>query len=175
LVIPHDNALNFNTGLSIFAVYKWTGGTTWSALMGKDSYNETSGWQIIKTTVSSMLFARGGLVDFVEQTSIVDDTDMISAISNSSDLYSYMNGDNYQTDTLTISDNTYELKIGCRNGNGGTGTKDAWDGDINEIVIVTGEVSTETRQKIEGYLAWKWGLVANLPGGHPYKSAPPTA
>jgi hypothetical protein len=25
----------------------------------------------------------------------------------------------------------------------------------------------------EGYLAWKWNLVSELPAGHPYKSAPP--
>lgn len=41
-------------------------------------------------------------------------------------------------------------------------------------IIVTGNVDDSTREKIEGYLAWKWGMVANLPSGHPYKSAPPT-
>jgi hypothetical protein len=35
-------------------------------------------------------------------------------------------------------------------------------------------VDTDTREKIEGYLAWKWGLEGNLPIGHPYKSAAPT-
>lgn len=30
------------------------------------------------------------------------------------------------------------------------------------------------RQKLEGYLAWKWGLTANLPAGHPYKTVGPT-
>lgn len=29
-------------------------------------------------------------------------------------------------------------------------------------------------QLAEGYLAWKWGLQASLPGGHPYASAAPT-
>ncbi len=41
-------------------------------------------------------------------------------------------------------------------------------------LIITGSVDTTTRQKIEGYLAHKWGLASNLPSGHPYKSAPPT-
>ena len=30
------------------------------------------------------------------------------------------------------------------------------------------------RQQLEGYLAWKWGLEANLPVDHPYKNAAPT-
>lgn len=34
--------------------------------------------------------------------------------------------------------------------------------------------SAGERQKLEGWAAWQLGLVANLPGGHPYKSAPPT-
>jgi hypothetical protein len=29
------------------------------------------------------------------------------------------------------------------------------------------------QQQVEGYLAWKWGLVGNLPASHPYKYAPP--
>ena len=44
---------------------------------------------------------------------------------------------------------------------------------IGECIIINGTVSQATREKIEGYLAHKWRLAANLPGGHPYKSAPP--
>lgn len=47
------------------------------------------------------------------------------------------------------------------------------NGLIAEVVCFTGG-ATDTRQKIEGYLAWKWGLQDNLPGDHPYKSAAPT-
>jgi len=46
---------------------------------------------------------------------------------------------------------------------------------ISEVVGCNTKLSTEDRQKLEGYLAWKWGLVANLPVDHPYKSTPPTA
>jgi hypothetical protein len=49
-----------------------------------------------------------------------------------------------------------------------------WDGDIAEIVIVGSALGEGDRQKLEGYLAHKWGLVANLPVDHPYKSAAPT-
>jgi hypothetical protein len=45
---------------------------------------------------------------------------------------------------------------------------------ISEVVGCNTKLSTEDRQKLEGYLAWKWGVEADLPADHPYKSAPPT-
>jgi hypothetical protein len=48
------------------------------------------------------------------------------------------------------------------------------DMDLCEVVAGNTELTTTNRQLLEGYLAWKWGLEANLPGGHPYKDAPPT-
>jgi hypothetical protein len=47
-------------------------------------------------------------------------------------------------------------------------------GSVAEMAIVTGSMTLVDRQKMEGYLAWKWGLVDNLPSDHPYKDAPPT-
>jgi hypothetical protein len=48
------------------------------------------------------------------------------------------------------------------------------DAVIGEIICIDGVVSTTEREKIEGYLAHKWGLATNLPSNHPYKtSAPP--
>jgi len=46
--------------------------------------------------------------------------------------------------------------------------------DLAEIIILDGTLSLANQQKIEGYLAWKWGLVPNLPSDHPYKLTPPT-
>ena len=36
-------------------------------------------------------------------------------------------------------------------------------------------MSDNDRQKIEGYLAHKWGLAASLPADHPYKDAAPSS
>jgi hypothetical protein len=44
---------------------------------------------------------------------------------------------------------------------------------MSEVVIVE-STDTTTRQLVEGYLAWKWGLQTSLPAGHPYRNAPPT-
>lgn len=48
-------------------------------------------------------------------------------------------------------------------------------GRINEMVFINYDLDDATRDKIEGYLAWKWGTQGSLPAGHPYKNAAPTA
>lgn len=40
-------------------------------------------------------------------------------------------------------------------------------GYIHEVIVYNKELNTTQRQNVEGYLAQKWGLAANLPGGHP--------
>jgi hypothetical protein len=45
---------------------------------------------------------------------------------------------------------------------------------FGEVLCLPGTPSVDDRQKIEGYLAHKWALEANLPAGHPYESAAPT-
>jgi hypothetical protein len=45
-------------------------------------------------------------------------------------------------------------------------------GDIAEIIVIPNTDTTD-RQLAEGYLAHKWDLAGELPGGHPYKSAAP--
>lgn len=42
-----------------------------------------------------------------------------------------------------------------------------------EIVLTHSTMTTAVRQKLEGYLAHKWGLTANLPTDHPYKNVAP--
>lgn len=49
------------------------------------------------------------------------------------------------------------------------------DGNLRELIVWDVEISDANRQKIEGYLAHKWGLEGNLAVAHPYKAAPPVA
>ena len=46
--------------------------------------------------------------------------------------------------------------------------------EIAEAICINSALPTTDRQKLEGYLAHKWGLIANLPSGHPFKTTPPT-
>lgn len=46
-------------------------------------------------------------------------------------------------------------------------------GYIGEVIVYSGGVTTQQRQQVEGYLAWKWGLQKSLPGNHPWANWPP--
>ena len=48
-----------------------------------------------------------------------------------------------------------------------------FQGSIKEIIITSSSLSTADRQRVEGYLAVKYGLRASLGAGHPYKNSPP--
>lgn len=72
--------------------------------------------------------------------------------------------------------NTDAGDIGTMSGGGRIGRTTGhpfFGGDIAEIIILTVPVSVGDRQEIEGYLAHKWGLEANLPSDHPYKTTDP--
>jgi hypothetical protein len=71
-----------------------------------------------------------------------------------------------QTNTGNIGTNSF---VNIQLGHNETETQDL-TGFIAEVVAFADGAQEE---KIEGYLAWKWGQQENLPIGHPYKSNPP--
>jgi hypothetical protein len=79
----------------------------------------------------------------------------------------------YSSTTLTTNnfDQDLELWIGEEIGGGGRGIEFL----LAEMIMVTGSsFSDADRQRVEGYLAHKWGLTADLASNHPYKSSAPT-
>lgn len=72
------------------------------------------------------------------------------------------NPSSYPTNT---EESTY---VGC-----GETTSGDQNTEINlyELIVING---TENRQKVEGYLAWRWGTNEELPTDHPYYDAAPT-
>jgi hypothetical protein len=45
---------------------------------------------------------------------------------------------------------------------------------FSECIVYNVVLSTNQRQQVEGYLAWKWGLQGSLPANHPFKRWPPS-
>ena len=58
-------------------------------------------------------------------------------------------------------------------GNQANPTTEVWSGDIGEIILFNSAITSNQRQQIEGYLAWKWKLTSSLGSTHPYKSLAP--
>ena len=72
--------------------------------------------------------------------------------------------------SLKTTGNVIASSFGYDRGN----TSRQWLGDLAELIICDTALSDSDIQKVEGYLAHKWGLQSSLPSsGHSYKSSPP--
>jgi|GEM_PF-6480112 len=94
---------------------------------------------------------------------------------------SYVNGfssSKYLLDTLAnrINGNTTTASAFTIGSNGSTNTNlSRWhDGAVAEVIVVSNRMSVDERQRLESYLAQKWGLEDELPDYHLYKSGSPT-
>ena len=106
-------------------------------------------------------------------TSVITDLPYITSLTGGSVQRSYTNGTLIGTGT-TQSATPFSVTAGyIGSGTAITAATAYFDGKISEIVLLPQEASTVTRQLVEGYLAHKWGLTANLPAGHPYKTVGP--
>jgi hypothetical protein len=81
-----------------------------------------------------------------------------------------LTGNNTNTNGASTLNPEFPLQIGAVGNN-------TWPltGYIAEVCFFRTPLNNLNRQLIEGYLAWKWGLEANLPVSHPYKNAAPQA
>lgn len=86
----------------------------------------------------------------------------------------YLNGTQLtqasSTNPSNVPTNTV-AEFGIGTGFNGAGVGD-FDGDLYEIILCESSTNAD-REKIEGYLAHKYGLEGNLPALHPYKSSSP--
>lgn len=100
--------------------------------------------------------------DFIRAFSSVGNSDHIDRLNGTQA--------NYTQTLFNDQYNNVNLTIGCAFFVGA----EFLDGQISELIIVNNRNFT-TIQLVEGYLAWKWGMVSSLPSTHPYKNSPPYA
>jgi len=79
-------------------------------------------------------------------------------------------GNGFTSAQIAASSSTASL--GCYSRNN---TNAPINGYIYELLIFSSAISLVNQTKMEGYLAWKWGLQGNLPAAHTFKNAAPTA
>jgi hypothetical protein len=76
----------------------------------------------------------------------------------------WVNGRDWESSNTNQFPTGYNIGASSNPANSRIGEVLSWNSDDDE-----------TRQKVEGYLCWKFGIQETLPGDHPYFSAPPTA
>lgn len=92
-----------------------------------------------------------------------------SVVFTSSNVNQWVNGTSNSSGTYSFATFNYSLfNIGRYSGGGLN-----WKGAIAEVIAYNDALSTTQRQQVEGYLAWKWGLVSNIPTTHPFKLVRP--
>lgn len=106
-------------------------------------------------------------------TSVITDQPYIAAITGGTIQLSYTNGTLIGTGSSQSTSPFYVTSGFVGSGSAVSPSVRFFDGKIAEIVLLPSVADTTTRQKLEGYLAHKWGLTANLPSNHPYKVNPP--
>ena len=115
------------------------------------------------------MFMESTRVPVVEDSWLDNEILIASSTYNGSVLSAWKNGDVHSSPLSITRTGFGTVNIG--------GTVDdsvrRFAGTIAEVIIMSTSAATADREKIEGYLAHKWGLTANLPAGHPYKTSAP--
>jgi len=173
----------YNYPINVFAIFKATAFTAgYNGLFGfyTSAGATTAGFgAFIKSDGKSAVYA----TDTTNGQPNYDGTGALTYLINTGYIFGATIGDN---DFTSFGDGfpdgsatgTWTLRSNLGSGDVNVGSDprfSRWtEWQIGEAVISTGgAISVADRQKMEGYLAWKWGLEGSLPANHPYKNAPP--
>ena len=173
----------FSSIFTFFIIYQRTGGGTFDTLVTRTVSNLAAPTDFY-TVVSSGNFARnignGSAYSSYNTTSGSNFTNVTTPslyYANATAANGLLDAFNFATPTdpssgvltgVYYGDNGTAIYIGTRADSVTTLTA-----SVSEVIVYSTTPTDIQRQTIEGYLAWKWGLVASLPAGHPYKNYPP--
>ena len=121
--------------------------------------------QTIKQNVAAVLFSGSTLSS--------NTTYLLEFVNNGTTLTHYLTGATYASGSSVAYDAGLTTGVGGRLQAGVGGLVETLTGVINEVVVFNAALADGQRQRIEGYLAWKWGLQGSLPANHPWKLFPP--
>lgn len=162
--ISDASTLDMEThGLSMFAMVKpMTLPAVGGMVMAKQAtydFSLNSSLEAVYSNGTSGITASGAFT--------LNNFQIFEVVSNDS---MYVNGSSVVgVSTLSIgTDNSNNLNLGSGN------STNFINSEFAEIILVQGNVSDGDRQKIEGYLAQKYGTWPSLPATHPYRTIGPT-
>jgi large repetitive protein len=149
---------SLNTGQYITALRTWdTGGT---------GFTVDRPYGLVIADGPSGLYvatAASGIPELVNRVSIIT-----SVLGTTSQNYIGVDGTSYALNLENSGMGGGKIDLASWYTNG------SWYGtshDLAEVIFYQSALTTEDRQKAEGYLAWKWGTQSTLPASHPYRTA----
>ena len=167
----------FLAEMDIFVVYKNTSAVTYNTLINRTTLNSFYSnplemWNTSWSFGSNNSYSTTSSYNLYNTNTSLFNVNVSQATTATSKVTAYTNGTAITltggTPTFTPSDGGTVLTLGSR-GNADTG----FNGLFYEVMVFNFPLSTDQREYVEGYLAWKWGLNASLPAAHPYFSAGP--
>jgi hypothetical protein len=180
--VPLDIRRTTLSNLNLFIVYNQNNITTptTQALWGNDVGGGWNRFQTLNNTNGSFAYIiSGGFFGGAQNTFAISNINNTNkqiynvsySLSNINNSFVFTNGSLNRTFTEYSSQNettTTNIFFGTINNTG-------FYGNIayNEIIVFNRTMNANERQQIEGYLAWKYGLQANLPSVHPFRIFPP--
>ena len=145
----------------LYIVARWDGGSTFNSYDGlfTGTANVNGDIGIIGHSGSSNLFSTNWFNNFYLNGSSSAITGVLDTMSSKFIVSVSANS--------AISVSGYQ--IGSDRTNGGRN----WNGVVGEVLSFSSKLSDTDRQKVEGYLAHKWGLNGSLPSSHDYSLGHP--
>lgn len=161
---------------AIFVVYQCSTGDTGHMVCRTEG---GSPWQFRIQISSNVLFGNFGNGSYVASSSTATGTGFHMAAFLINDQvnksFCYFNGTYEDSETVGSAVHTNSGPTIGASLNASSVPQSHFEGKISDVLIVGHYPTEDERQKIEGYLAHKHGLVANLPSTHPYKTITPTS
>ena len=185
-------AINNATQYCYFMVFTPNSGSNWITCKQKDGVDTMNVWSMTYYTQSAILTGSNGYMYYrtgngntltnsgVALTRSNMQIITMAYTTTTSTLSMFVNGS-----TLTASNGNFiipnelaanRFSLGAQvDGAGTIYNSGVTNFNLYEFGFYNGFVSTDDRQTVEGYLAWKWGLQGNLPLTHPYKYSNPAS
>jgi len=162
------NYAGTHTTETAFVIVKFTNTTGEQDIISGNT-NLTRQFVVYQNLLNMYSYASGGLVTSTTVPASATQVLLEYTLNASTNLSIYNTG-NLLTSVSGFTPVTEaSIKIGVNGfANGGY-----LNGTISEVLIYNSVLSSTDRQKVEGYLAWKWGIQTSLPTNHPYYNASP--
>lgn len=156
---------------SLFVVYRPLVLTGANSVVSQGEFNSTGQWFALqfRQTPSGDPYFAGFNADLSSGDAITLDSKIAGVTYNGTNVILYKNGTLKSSAARTLNTTGNTFSVGSS-----PGQAEFANGLIGEIVMTSSVLSTLDRQRVESYLAHKWGLTANLPADHPYKTVGPT-